>query len=91
MVDVVQVRRGGRTREMTPLGLVVVETLRTRRAALAPGPRTMGDVARAAGVGVEHLSRVLRGRRPASSALAARLVAVLPEVAGAADVEHEST
>ena len=88
VVDVIQVRQGGRTRgqtrEMIPLGLVVVEALRSRRAAQAPGPRTMGDVARAAGVGGEHLSRVIRGRRPLSPALLARLVMVLPEVSSAA-------
>jgi len=65
---------------VTPLGASVTAALAARRKAMAPGPRSMRDLAKVLGVLPSTLHLQLTGRRPMPAETAAAIRRALPEI-----------
>lgn len=63
-----------------PFTVAVLAALDARKAASAPGPRTLSDLAREIGIGRGSLHLRLSGKRPMLPHLRVAILAALPEV-----------
>jgi len=65
---------------MTDLAPAITAALAARRKAMAPGPRSLSDLASVIGVRLSTLHLQLNGRRPMPAETAAAIRRALPEM-----------
>lgn len=65
---------------MTDIATAITSALNARREAMAPGPRSVADLARIVGLRASTLHLQLTGRRPMPAEVAAAMRRALPEI-----------